>query len=101
MFEWAGHSVGMPHANEETKHAAGEICSLDFDQSAVAEELRQATERLLAAIALLNAPLTHADDIYILLPLCLRGDALLAQDPFVSEQHRSIITHTATVAHVL
>lgn len=49
MFEWAGHSVCMPHANDETKRAASEICVLDFDEGAVAEELRQATERLLAA----------------------------------------------------
>ena len=49
MFEWAGHSVCMPHANEETKQAASGICALDFDQGAVAEELRQATERLVAA----------------------------------------------------
>ena len=49
MFEWAGHSVCMPHANDKTKRAASEICVLDFNQGAVAEELRQATERLLGA----------------------------------------------------
>ena len=49
MFEWAGHSVCMPHANEESKRAATEVSELDFDQGAVAEELRQATARLKAA----------------------------------------------------
>ena len=46
MFDWAGHSVCMPHANEESKRAATEVSELDFDQGAVAEELRQATARL-------------------------------------------------------